>query len=229
MRWKAGWHVGQELGLFFAVTFGAAWGLWLPAVLAGRGLIPWHPPTAPLVVLGSAAPSLTALWLAGRNGSAGALLARLGRWMGSPGWYALALLGPAAVMLVAAGLHVLLEGQVPPFPPPGRWPLVFVNLAVVALIGGPLGEELGWRGWVWPILRGHLGPLGSSVVLGLLWALWHLPLFLLPGTPQAELPFFWYVVQAVPLTLRLGRVYDGSGGSVLPEAACCSPCCSTPL
>jgi hypothetical protein len=52
-------------------------------------------------------------------------------------------------------------------------------------------------------------------VLGIVWAVWHLPLFLLPGSPQSELSFVWFALQAVGLSLVLALIYEGTGYSLL--------------
>jgi uncharacterized protein len=70
------------------------------------------------------------------------------------------------------------------------------------LLGGPLGEEPGWRGYALPRLEAAFGPVRASLLLGLLWTGWHLPLFLYPGWTSA--PLWIYVVfltgQSVLLT-----------------------------
>jgi membrane protease YdiL (CAAX protease family) len=60
------------------------------------------------------------------------------------------------------------------------------------LFGGPLFEEPGWRGYALPRLEAHLSPAIASVVLGVLWAAWHLPLFLYPGSPTGDSPVWIY-------------------------------------
>jgi len=114
-------------------------------LLAGHYLI--GPVPSPLLLaLGTAVPSLVARALALRSGDRRGLT----RWRLPARWYAAVLLVPAVLMLTAVGLDVLLGGTAPSFPSPGRWPLVAVNFLAVPLIGGPLGEELGWRGYALP-------------------------------------------------------------------------------
>jgi membrane protease YdiL (CAAX protease family) len=64
----------------------------------------------------------------------------------------------------------------------GLLPYLAVNL-----VAGPLAEEFGWRGHLQPVLRRRLGPAVTAVVVGGVWALWHVPLFLLAGTSQARI------------------------------------------
>ena len=207
---------GSGLAAYFALAFVLAWAFWVPAALSEQGAIGGSPPTALLLVLGTFAPSIAAVLVAARKGGAEtrALLGQFLRWRVGAKWYAVALFGPAALMLVAIGLHVALGGAVPDFPEPSRWPLVAVNLVLVLLMGGPLGEELGWRGFALPRLQARHGALRASVVLGVVWALWHLPLFAVPSAPQGQVPFLLFVVQAVALSVFLAWAYNGSMGSL---------------
>jgi hypothetical protein len=208
---------GSGLAAYFSLAFVLAWVFWVPAALSEQGAIGKSPPTALLVVLGTFAPSVAAVLVAAsKGGGAGArsLLEQLLRWRVGPGWYAVALFGPAALMLVAIGLHFALGGVAPDFPGPSRWPLVAVNLVLVLLVGGPLGEELGWRGFALPRLQARCGALRASVVVGVVWALWHLPLFAIPGAPQSQVPFSLFVVQAVALCVVFAWAYNGTKGSL---------------
>ena len=199
---------------FFALTFALTWLLWLPMLLADQHLI-GSVPGGLLLALGTAVPSLVALGLAARTGGATTLMRGLTRWRLPARWYAAALLIPGVLMLTAVGLDVLLGATPPAFPAPGRWPLVAVNLLAVLLIGGPLGEELGWRGYALPRLEGRFGFVAAAVLLGLIWAAWHLPLFLLPGTPQSQLPLGWFVLQTVAFSVVLAWVYGRTGSLLL--------------
>lgn len=202
------------VGWFFVLTFALSWLLWLPVVLADLQLI-GPVPGSLLLALGTAVPSLMALVLAARSSGTAVLLSRLTRWRLPAHWYAAAFLVPAALMLTAVGLDVLLGGAAASFPSPARWPLLAVNFLAVLVIGGPLGEELGWRGYALPRLDRRLNSAAAAVLLGLIWAAWHLPLFLLPGTPQAQLPLIWFVVQTVAFSVVLAWVYRRTGGSLL--------------
>jgi hypothetical protein len=87
-------------------------------------------------------------------------------------------------------------------------------VVVVFVLGGPLNEELGWRGFALPALQRQLRPLTASLVLGILWAVWHLPLFWITGASQAGTPPGWILLQIVCLSVLFTWLYNGTDGSL---------------
>jgi membrane protease YdiL (CAAX protease family) len=118
-------------------------------------------------------------------------------------------------MITATAVHVASGGTWPDYPEAGRWPLFGLNFIAVLLVGGPLGEELGWRGYALPRLGSDIDLPAAGILLGLLWAIWHMPLFLVPSSPQAHLPFLWFSLQAVALGLVLALLWEATGRSLL--------------
>ena len=82
------------------------------------------------------------------------------------------------------------------------------------LLGGPLGEEFGWRGYALPLLEKRFGPLAGCVILGVVWAGWHLPLFLSRGWTSA--PLWIYVLIVTGLSLIMGFSANLAGFAVAP-------------
>ena len=107
----------------------------------------------------------------------GSILAPRSSW-----WtYAVALLLFPAASLLGSGLVILIGGDLGAQPhalAEASWTGILIVFAVTLLFGGPLGEEIGWRGWLLPTLQVRLSPLLSSLIIGLVWGLWHLPLHL---------------------------------------------------
>jgi membrane protease YdiL (CAAX protease family) len=87
----------------------------------------------------------------------------------------------------------------------------------VFFIGGPFGEEPGWRGFALPRLQRRYGPLLGSLILGPLWALWHLPIFFIPSWnfPPTLLNLVLYVISAISFTIVMTWVFNNTKGSLL--------------
>jgi membrane protease YdiL (CAAX protease family) len=211
----------HSLTAFFVLAFFISWVLWLPALLGHfRNGAELQERTL-FLFLGSFGPALAALLVtAGSNGASGvrALLGQL-----SPGrvlfhWYLIALYGFLALGLTA----ILLFGVASPTEVLSKLPLAFVYLPVFGLttflVLGPLGEELGWRGYALPRMQAGRGALSASVILGVLWAAWHFPLMLSPGW-RNDLPFgtflTLYTLYVVALAIIFTWVYNHASGSVL--------------
>lgn len=168
-----------------------------------------------LPLLGSFGPVLVAVALTmSASGSAGAAtLFRHGmRWRVPRNWYPTAVLGPALLYSTALAGLVLWGGQSPSFGPQD-WVnvlAVFVGAFVFAL-----GEEFGWRGYLQRGVQARASALTAGLLVGLVWALWHMPLFVAPDAVQSEIPFVPYLSLLVGLSVVFGWVYNGTGGSVL--------------
>lgn len=201
------WH----LLAFFVASFILTWSAWY-AWANLTSLLRW-----PIFYLGVFAPGIVAMvltWHEGRIPALRALLVRLIQWRVAVHWYLLAIGFFAAIKLMAALLHGVIFGI---FPESGDdpWPLLFAAAAFSTLIGGQAGEELGWRGYALPRLASYLGLAGASLVLGLVWALWHLPLFFLPGTDTTGQSFPVYTLQVIALSVAIAWLYVRTRGSLL--------------
>lgn len=200
---------------FFALAFAFTWFFWWLGVLGERGVIDALPGFTPVGAFG---PLAAALVLAAREGGRDgvrSLLGRVTRWRVAPAWYAVAVLGPLALTLVTIALHVALGGRMPdPAALAGGLPAVLFA-SVYMLVFVALGEEVGWRGYALPALQARHGALTSSVILGSVWTLWHLPLFFNPATLYSNLPFVLFFAYLVPFSVLIAWVFNSTGGSVL--------------
>ena len=126
-------------------------------------------PAALVWAAGSRSPRLVSLL--------GSILSPRSRW-----WtYAVALLLFPLASMLGSGFVGLFGGDLgtpPQVLAETSWTGILIVFAVTLLFGGPLGEEIGWRGWLLPTLQTRLSPLLSSLIIGLVWGLWHLPLHL---------------------------------------------------
>ena len=201
---------------YFVLAFAFTWALWVPAALEARGLIPSLP--IPATFLGAFGPLVAAVVVtAQHDGRAGlrSLLGRVLRWRVPPIWYGVTILGPILLYLTAMALNVALGGQPHDLEVMiGALPIVLA-ISVYMLITVALGEEVGWRGYALPALQARYSALLASVILGVMWALWHLPLFFNPDTIYGNLPFVVQLALQVPFAILLTWVYNSTGGSVL--------------
>lgn len=200
---------------FFALTFAWSWVCWALSPVI-RPQLPWL--ATLLMFAGSFGPTLAAIVVVASTRPVGGVRAWLSRclqWRIGWGWWALALLLPLAVMLLAAGLHIALGGDLATAPASGHLLMTVVNLPLVLLLGGPLGEEFGWRGYALPVLQDRLGWRAASVALGLVWGVWHLPLFLIDGTAQAHIPPALFLLSVVAMSVVFAWLVNRTAGSVV--------------
>jgi len=200
---------------FFVIAFAFTWLFWGMAALGARGVIPTLPG---LTVIGTFGPLVAAVIVtAQESGRAGlrSLLSRIVRWRVAPIWYGVTILGPLVLTLAAIALHVALGGQMPSLGALiGSLPILLVT-AVYMLIFVALGEEVGWRGYALPALQARYSALLASLILGVLWALWHLPVFFNPDTLYSNLPAVLFLAYLIPFTILITWVFNSTGGSVL--------------
>jgi uncharacterized protein len=191
-----GFVARYPLRSFFTLALALSWLAWVPYILSPHGLGVWdlHFPeflgtaqftgVLPGALLGPLGSAFLVTALADGRPGLRRWVGRLWRWRVAWYWYALALVGVPAV-IVLTGLPFS-GGQV-------QAPSV---MALVALVPGlvvqvfttGLSEEPGWRDFALPRLQDRFGPLGAAAVLGPIWALWHMPLYLSDwgGWPNAH-------------------------------------------
>jgi membrane protease YdiL (CAAX protease family) len=214
----------HPLVFFFVIAYAGAWLLELPVVLSrtGTGLLPYTLPPVIVILMIAAAtftgPTLSAFVMArvteGREGPK-RLLRRYVLWRVKLRWYLFVLLViPASEVLGA----IVLPGVLASYHPVTLGMVLGYPLAFVAtfVLGGPLGEEPGWRGFALPRLQVAYGPLPGSLVLGVLWACWHLPLFWSGvWTPPTLANMVMFLVMTILLTVVMTWVFNNAGGSLL--------------
>jgi uncharacterized protein len=203
----------HPLASFFVLAYAMTWLLWTPLVVSGGGS-----PTGFGVVLaglGSLVPSAVAIALVALlYGKAGVrtLLRRLLIWRVGVGWW-LAVLSLSTLPLGAVGLSVLLGGDAPDVA--DTIPGIVLLFLFSIFPGSAGGEELGWRGFALPHLQAARSALGASVVLGVVWGVWHLPLYLTGAEGRPLSLFAPWVLVTVALSIFLTWMYNGTGGSLL--------------
>jgi membrane protease YdiL (CAAX protease family) len=198
--------------VYFTVVFLMTWTLWFAANAIST------PVVRPLLFyLGVFTPGIVALALMYRERGANGvqqLLARLVKIDVGARWFAFALLFMASVKLLVAAIVRVTTGAWPAF---GDLPvpLLFAGAIFSTVSGGQIGEELGWRGYALPRLSRSIGLGPASILLGVLWASFHLPLFYILGGDTVGQSFPFYLLQVVALSVAIAWVYMKTGGSLL--------------
>ncbi len=206
---------GKTLAAFLAITFGLTWGL------AALFLLFPEPFTAlfgepglsnPLVILAIYSPGIAGVLLVWRHyglGGLGRFFRRLGMVRMPAGWWLFILAGIPAVVYSGA----LLKGSLSDPFPFSPWSQALPALAF-ALVLGPI-EEFGWRGVALPLLQRRLAPVWAGLVLGLVWALWHVPTFLMSGMPQSSWDVVPYFLGIIAISVILTPLFNAARGSLL--------------
>jgi membrane protease YdiL (CAAX protease family) len=220
----------RELVLFFALSYAIAWVFFGALALsrAGLGWLPFALSLPVMTVAGSFAPSLAAfitLRITQRRWPRSGASAQAAR---SP-WCAIQksfTLKAAIVSAVVAPLLIAAAFAIMPAvlltkgsPSALHWSILLSPsvFSVSTLIGGPLGEEPGWRGFALPRLQVLLGPASASILLGILWAAWHLPLFLTKAWTSSSFPDYALIVTGLAFLMTL--LFNLSGESVVAAIA----------
>ena len=200
---------------FLALTFGLTWGLaallflFYDQIVALFGEVN---PSNPLFILAVYSPGIAGFLLVLRHyglKGLGSFLRRLTLWRAPIAWWLLLVLGIPLMFYAGAAI----KGSL------GR-PLPFASLSealpalAMALLLGPI-EEFGWRGLALPLLQRKFAPFWAGLILGLIWSVWHIPAFLIGGTPQSAWSFGPYFLGMVALSLILTPMFNAARGSLL--------------
>lgn len=203
---------------YFALTYTVTWTCWAAAAWTTRGTAA-TPARATvggiLFLLGVFAPGIIALAFTDRaEGRAAtiALLRRAVEWRVGARWYAFALGFMPAIKLLSALAHRVVTGEWPRF---GQEAWYLMAVAIVVSTWVQAGEEIGWRGYALPRLSSRFGLAAASVILGIIWATWHLPLFFVATADTFGQSFPLYLLQVTALSIAAAWLYWSTKGSLL--------------
>ncbi len=201
---------------FLLLTFGISWGCtWLlmsppqgmPALLSAQGV------TNPLYIIAVWSPGLVAFALIVRRTGFGGLRRYFGRLfdVGVPWqWWAFVLLALPAVKITGA----ILNGT-----PVGGWLVVqpfgdVLGITVFMLFLGPV-EEFGWRGFLLPLMQRVMTPALAGLIIGVLWAVWHIPAFFLDGAPHTAWSMLPFIIGVSSVGVIMAVAYNKTKGNLL--------------
>lgn len=218
---------GRNVWTFFLVTFFYSWTLWLPFVLVGLGVVKQSELLTalmyPAIALGAFAPLFAAVtMIAGKAGWSEvrqffkqALSFRV-KWI----YVVLAFLLP---LIITAGTHYITNLSGIDSLPNTLLPedltvpaiILIVPYFVLMLLVGGGQEEFGWRGYAQEPLQQRFGVVSGSIVLGVVWGMWHLPLWFMPGEGHAYYSFLAFMLFTVSFALIIGVLYNVSGKKLI--------------
>ena len=200
---------------FLALTFGLTWGLAALAILLTDQIVAIFGEVGlrnPLVILAVYAPGIVGVllvaWHCGLKGL-GSFFRRLTLWRMPPAWWLFLILGNPVIFFAGTAIKGTLSTAFP-FP---SWREALPALAL-ALFLGPI-EEFGWRGVALPLLQRRFVPFWAGLILGIIWALWHVPTFFISGMPQTAWSAGPYFLGIVALSVILTPMFNASRGSLL--------------
>jgi membrane protease YdiL (CAAX protease family) len=206
------------LGVFFALAFGLTWDIAALLILFPNqieAIFGELNSRNPLFILAVYSPGIAGVLLVWRHyGIKGlnSFFRRLTLWRMPLAWWVFLVIGIPAFVYVGAAIKGTITD---PFPF-SSWYAVLSALAF-ALFLGPI-EELGWRGVAQPLLQRRFAPLWAGLILGTIWALWHVPAFFLSGTPQSSWSFVPFFIGVVTIAVILTPIFNAARGSILIAA-----------
>ena len=203
----------RPLTRFFIFTFALSWTCFIGVAF----LPPASSDTSDffktaILLLGTFAPLIIAILLTYKSGEWKPLLDRIGKWNVNARWYLFAVFYMAVVKLLAAVVFRMIAGKWPEFGT-DAWYVMIIAIVFSTVVQA--GEEVGWRGFALPRLTEKIGLPSASLLLGLIWAIWHLPLFFVSGADKFGQSFPVFMVQVIALSVALSFLYWKTNGSLL--------------
>jgi uncharacterized protein len=210
-----------SLFIFFILTFALTWSMWVPAVwIKAEGSASLLGPDSPVGQLARWAPGIAAIILTAiitRKKGVGELFRPLKAWRVNVGWYLFALLFQPVLFIVARWIDSLFGNTYEIISPLSSVdaPIAFVvPVVIITAIPGAFMEELGWRGFALPRLQNKNNALFASIILGLIWGIWHIPSMMYFGGANAW-NITWAVLNFIPATLLFTWLFNNTKGSLL--------------
>jgi membrane protease YdiL (CAAX protease family) len=204
---------------FFVLAYAITWLVWVPRALVSAGYLHSELPVA-LGDFWTYGPAIAAILVAALWGGRAGLRelgSRLIRWRVGVGWYALVLVGPAAFWALVLGILTAVGWSAEIGQPMmiEQGVLAVVPLLLVLALTDGLGEEVGWRGYALPRQLERFGPGSASLLLGVVWSAWHLPLFWTDGSTLDGAPFWILLVELPAMSVLYTWVFVNTNGSTL--------------
>lgn len=191
--------------LFLILTILISWGPW---ILAGNRMLVYGPTIAGLIVI---------VISRGKEGLQD-ITKQLVQIKAHIKWWLIALFIPCAVAFIAIAINMLLGNELPRFEFfKGKWYFIILFF-LMTFIGGPLAEEIGWRGYSVPYLQRKTTPLLTALIIGVVWGLWHIPEFFSQETLHYEIGAVYiplFILAEIALSIVMTWLYNKTNSSLL--------------
>ena len=204
---------------FYLLAFTISWAGWVPLLAAANGVAffagpPWKAALV-LPAMGPAVAAFLTVRLAREPGGLGQWLRTWFRWRVGPRWFLLSVGAPPVLLLAAKAVSHGWANALPVAGPPLPTSDLLV-FGLMSLLANPW-EEVGWRGFALPRLQARYHAVVATLIVGALWAAWHLPIFFLPAgrISMAAIPFPPWFVDIMARSFIMTWLFNRSGRSVL--------------
>ena len=210
-------NITKSVWLYFLLTYSLSWLFWLPEVLSSQGI------NGPIIlmilyVIGGFGPTIAAFILTfvndGRNGVKN-LLNRALNYRIEKRWVAVIFGLMPAILGIVYIIHVLTDSPIPESGLLSNPLLIIPTFFIIFFFGGAVTEEFGWRGYALDRLQSKFNSLTSSLILGILWGFWHLPLFYIVGTSQVNMSIWLFVINSILLSFLFTWLHNNTNGNIL--------------
>ena len=218
-------HKNRYPWKFFLLTFAYSWVIWIPSVLDGIGIkLPFSVTgySTAVVIIGAFAPLLAAITLVVREEG----------WKGTrvflrqaldihikPVFLVVALALPILIHVIAHYLARAVGLDVAKTLFPTEIPVAPIVLAIpyfiLMLVIGGGQEEFGWRGYAQEPLQEKIGLIPASLVIGVIWGVWHLPLWFMAGDLHSAYSFLAFVIMTTSISIMYSWLYNSSGKKLI--------------
>ena len=141
------------------------------------------------------------------------LLNRLFRLRVGIGWYFIVLFVIVILRFLALALYAILGGDISNLDF-SLWYYIFISFPILLI--GAFAEEIGWRGYAQPQMQKRFSAFLSSLIIGFIWAFWHLPAFIWPSPIMSyEFPFYLFLINVISTAVLSAWILNNSNCSIL--------------
>lgn len=195
---------------FFFFTFIFSWGCWIPLIFIKKEI-------TIIRMIGTFSPIIFAIIITKvieGNYGIKQLLKPFLIWKFNIVWYIFCIFSTALICFTAIGVSVSFKITDFYFNDLSKI-YILIPIFLYVLLTSVIGEETGWRGFAQKRLQIYVSPITASIIIGIIWGFWHLPLFFIPNNFHHFIPFWLFLIQEVALSIVIAWIYNNTKKSLL--------------